>query len=87
MIARNFIRFPAALLAQLELPLVIAAAERMTKEASQRIARSARATVAWACQFASAPEPKEAAPAWFTAMQRRSKTLALSVQAACRDLI
>lgn len=85
MIASNFIRFPAALLAQRELELVIAAPEALTKEASALVRKSIAATVAWACEFVTKRAGRKV-PAWFAATRRRAMKLAAAIRAACISL-
>lgn len=83
--ARNFTKFPDALLAQRELELVIAAPATLTAEASSLIGKSIRANIAWVCEFAT-KRAKSTAPQWFIAMKRRAATLAKKVKAACMNL-
>lgn len=84
-IGTNFIRHPAALLAQRELELVITAPEALTRVASDLTGKSIRANVAWACEFVTARVIRTI-PAWLTAMKRRASALAKAVRAACLNL-
>lgn len=84
-IAANFIRHPAALLAQRELELVIAAPETLTREASDRIDASLRANVAWALEFVRERVSRKI-PGWLAEMKRKAAALARTVRAACLNL-
>lgn len=85
MIARNFIRFPGALLAQRELELVIAATETLTKAGSILMAKSMAANVAWVCELVT-KQAKKVIPAWFASMKKRAKELAKKVKQACMHI-
>lgn len=83
MIARNYIRFPDALLAQRELELVYAVRDDVSEADMVCIRATFAASGAWLRQYAGAAvRVVHQMPAWFDAMRRRARALAQAVKKA-----
>jgi hypothetical protein len=85
MIATNYRKYPAALLAQHEIELVISATGALTKEVSRLIANSKKANVTWVLEFIAATVAN-ITPEWVSAAAQRARKLAKSVKASCMPL-
>jgi hypothetical protein len=79
--ARNFIRFPEALLAQRELELTPPVSEAVTETELSLIRASFAAAGNWLRQYATETvRVVHRVPTWFAAMRRRARALAHTVR-------
>lgn len=87
MIARNYRKFPDALIAQSELELVFAVGEVVSEVELAVMRASFAAAGAWIRQYAAAVAAVAAnIPAWWAAMRQRAKALSRAVKAAISSL-
>lgn len=87
MIAKNFLKFPSALIAQGELTLVFGVAECISEEAFVVIQSTFKASGEWLKKYAAITEQMAPpAPKWWLAMKARAKALAKAIKKAIAQL-